>query len=320
MSLEMVKPSNKKINPNEIEIRPIRTLHHLKRTHDVQRNTWGYNDDMIIPYTQLISAQHNGGVLLGAFLKDELVGFLYGYLGMAGGKLYLFSQRMGVLPAMQGKGIGARLKFAQREQMLKQGIDTIVWTYDPLEGKNAMLNIEKLGGFVRTYVRDIYGSVNNPLQGGLGTDRFLLEWPLMHKRVTKRVNTRVRIAPPTEWLQEKKYRLVNFANWEHELPRPIAADLERSDDILLVQVPSNVQAIKRRDLSVARGWRTTTRAIFEAYFKRGYVITGFASEKRKKINTPNIYKLEKATFPAKIDFSSWAKGIEIRPQDEEKEE
>ena len=162
-----------------LEIKPIRSLFHLKRTHDIQRHVWGYRDDMIIPYTHMITVQHNGGTLLGAYVDGELVGFVYGYLGMSQGTLYLFSQRMGVLPAFQSHNIGTRLKLAQREQMLRQGIDIIVWTYDPLEGRNATLNIEKLGGVVRSYARDIYGHVQNPLQTGLTTDRFLLEWHLM---------------------------------------------------------------------------------------------------------------------------------------------
>jgi len=297
-----------------LEIKSIRSLYDLKRTHDIQRNTWGYRDLMIIPYTQLVSAQHCGGTLLGAYLDGELVGFLFGYLGMGGGSLYLFSQRMGVLPNVQSKGIGAALKLAQREQMLRQGIDTIVWTYDPLEGKNAMLNIEKLGGIVRTYVRDIYGQVENPLQAGLAMDRFLLEWHLMSDRVRERIRGTTPRSDAHQLLQDESNRLVNYANWDSELPRPIAADLELEDDVLLVQVPANLQIIKRRDLSIARGWRTTTRAIFETYFRRGYVVTGFASE--KKLNKPNIYKLEKVSIPSSIDFSAWSGGIDM-PEDKD---
>jgi predicted GNAT superfamily acetyltransferase len=156
----------------EIGIRPIKTLSDLRRCHEIQRAVWGYSDLMVFPYTILISMQHNGGVLLGAYVNDQLVGFVAGYLGMAGAKLYLFSQRMGVLPEYQSKGLGYRLKVAQREQMLRHGVDIVVWTYDPLEGRNASLNIEKLGGIVRSYARDIYGYVQNPLQTGLTTDRF----------------------------------------------------------------------------------------------------------------------------------------------------
>jgi len=262
---------------------------------------------MIFPYTILISAQHNGGVLLGAYVNDELVGFLFGYLGMAGSKLYLFSQRMGVLPEYQGMGLGYRMKIAQREQMLRQGIDIIIWTYDPLEGKNATLNIEKLGGIVRCYARDIYGFVDNPRQAGLNTDRFLLEWQLMSPRVRERVQTQYRRPRAEDWLGGQDLPLVNYASWEGDIPRPLAADLEIEEDCLLVQVPPDLQYIKRRDLGVARDWREITRIIFESYFQRGYVVTGFASSLQPRL--PNLYRLERKSFPAPIDFSSWARGV-----------
>ena len=56
-----------------IEIKPIRNVFDLKRIHNIQRNTWGYRDAMIIPYTHMISAMHSGGSLLGAFLEDQLI-------------------------------------------------------------------------------------------------------------------------------------------------------------------------------------------------------------------------------------------------------
>ena len=293
----------------DLEIKPIRSVFDLRRLHDIQRHVWGYRDEMIIPYTQMIAAANNGGTLIGAYVEGQLVGFVYGYLAMSGSTLYLFSQRMGVLPAYQSMGIATQLKLAQREQTLRRGIDLIVWTYDPLLGANASLNIEKLGGIARTYVRDIYGSgISNPLQAGLALDRFLLEWPLMSDRVRSRISGDYQRPSAKDWLENKTIRLINYANWNSNLPRPIAADLELGEDVLLVQAPSNFNAIKRRDLSIARGWRNMTRSIFETYFRRGYVVTGFASDKEP--NAPNIYKLEKVSFPSPIDYLSWAKGLE----------
>jgi predicted GNAT superfamily acetyltransferase len=291
----------------EIKIRPIRTLTDLRKCHEIQRATWGFTDLMVFPYTQLISAAHNGGVLLGAYDGPDLVGFVYGYLGMSGTKLYLFSQRMGVLPSYQSQGVGTKLKLAQRDQMLRQGIDLIVWTYDPLLGKNASLNIEKLGGFVRHYARDIYGAVNNPLQIGLSTDRFLLEWELMSDRVRERIRSAKPRPTANLWLSENKYRFVNYAAWESNLPRPMALDLELDDNVLLVQIPPDLNTIKRVDLGIARGWRESTREIFETYFRRGYVLTGFARSTEPHL--PNIYKIEKITLPTTSDFSSWVTGV-----------
>ncbi|MCB0156193.1 MAG: GNAT family N-acetyltransferase, partial [Anaerolineae bacterium] len=293
---------------DSIKIRPINTLTDLRKCHEIQRATWGFTDLMVFPYTQLISSAHNGGVLLGAYDDPELIGFVYGYLGMSGTKLYLFSQRMGVLPNYQGMGIGMRLKLAQRDQMLRQGIDLIVWTYDPLLGKNASLNIEKLGGIVRHYARDIYGAVNNPLQVGLSTDRYLVEWELMSPRVRERIRSNEPRPRAEEWLAEDKYRSVNYVIWEGELPRPIAADLELEDDVLLVQIPPDLNLIKRVDLSLARGWRESTRDIFETYFGHGYIVTGFA--RCHTPQTPNIYKMEKIVLPTTSDFSSWVGGVQ----------
>jgi predicted GNAT superfamily acetyltransferase len=226
---------------------------------------------------------------------------------MSGAKLYLFSQRMGVLPNFQSKGIGMKLKLAQRDAMLRKGIDLIVWTYDPLLGKNASLNVEKLGGIVRHYARDIYGAVSNPLQVGLSTDRFLLEWELMSDRVRQRIRSKGPRPLAADWLKEQKYNFVNYVTWESNLPRPIAADLEMDDKVLLVQIPHDLNLIKKMDLSVARGWRESTRDIFETYFRRGYVVTGFARSTDPQI--PNIYKIESTTLPTTSDFSSWVGGV-----------
>ncbi|MDM8518656.1 hypothetical protein QUF64_01310 [Anaerolineales bacterium HSG6] len=292
-----------------IKISPIKTLTDLRKCHEIQRATWGYTDLMVFPYTQLISAAHNGGVLLGAYDGMDLIGFLFGYLGMSGAKLYLFSQRMGVLPSHQGYGTGTLLKLAQRDQMLRQGIDLVVWTYDPLLGRNALLNIEKLGGFVRHYVRNIYGTVQNPLQVGLSTDRFLLEWELMSPRVRERIRSNTTRPLARDWLDAETYPLVNYIAWEGNIPRPIATELELKDDILLVQIPPDLNLIKKNDLSIARGWRESTRDVFETYFQRGYAVTGFARSTDPR--TPNIYKMEKGELANSSDFPSWAHGVKI---------
>ena len=297
---------NQHISSN-IKIRPINTLTDLRKCHEIQRATWGFTDLMVFPYTQLISSAHNGGVLLGAYDGPNLIGFVYGYLGMSGTKLYLFSQRMGVLPNYQGRGIGMKLKLAQRDQMLRQGIDLIVWTYDPLLGKNASLNIEKLGGIVRHYARDIYGAVNNPLQVGLSTDRFLAEWELMNPRVRERIRSKEVRPIAEDWLAADEYPSVNYVTWLGDLPRPIASDLEMDDDVLLVQIPPDLNLIKKIDLNIARGWRESTRDIFETYFQRGYVVTGFARCTMPQV--PNIYKIEKIVLPTISNFSSWVGGV-----------
>jgi predicted GNAT superfamily acetyltransferase len=101
--------------------------------------------------------------------------------------------------------------------------------------------------------------------------------------------------------------VINYAAWDSEVPLPLAVDLEAEQDQVLVQIPPDLQRIKSYDLSIAQQWRDTTRLIFETYFQRGYVVTGFASSMQSRL--PNLYRLERKTFPASFDFSAWADGV-----------
>lgn len=75
------------------------------------------------------------------------------------------------------------MKFFQREDAVRRGFELIEWTFDPLEIKNAYLNIEKLGAIARRYNVNQYGITSSPLQGGLPTDRLIAEWWLKSARV-----------------------------------------------------------------------------------------------------------------------------------------
>jgi predicted GNAT superfamily acetyltransferase len=92
---------------------------------------------------------------------------------------------LAVKEAYRNRGLGARLKLAQREEALDRGIRHIEWTFDPLEIKNAFLNIAKLGAIARTYLVDFYGVSSSRLQGGLPTDRLVAEWQIDSPRVTQ---------------------------------------------------------------------------------------------------------------------------------------
>jgi GNAT superfamily N-acetyltransferase len=132
----------------------------------VQRAAWDSDDIDIVPLHIMLTIARNGGVVLGAFAQDRLVGFVLGFLGTSNRygaeapatvKLKHCSHQLGVLPEWQSRGVGYALKVAQREAVLNQGVRLITWTYDPLESKNARLNIAKLGAVCNTYIRDYGG-------------------------------------------------------------------------------------------------------------------------------------------------------------------
>ncbi len=263
-----------------VTIRPLEGIAEFRACHAVQKEAWLFPDLLIIPYTQLITISHNGGTVLGAFDGQDLVGFVFGFLGRTEPDgLYLFSQRMGVLPAYQGRGIGERLKWAQRSWALGRGLDRILWTYDPLEAPNAHLNISKLGGLGRSYERDIYGEHDTPLHSHLPTDRFILEWALSSERVTARLSPGWR-APGLQELmaQAGVSRPANAVSWtEGGFPRcEDAGPIEGR--YALVEVPADWQGLRCADMALAADWRAKTRRIFEEAMQRGYVVSGYASE------------------------------------------
>jgi predicted GNAT superfamily acetyltransferase len=263
----------------QITIRKIEKVEHFRQCQDIQKQVWGFTDMQVIPFTQLMMAQKNGGIVLGAFDGEQVVGFVYGFMAMREGRLYLYSQRLGVLPHYQRQGIGYRLKIAQRNVMLTQGIDLIVWTFDALEGPNASLNIEKLGTIVRTYERDIYGPVvESTIHGGLNTDRFLAEWRLMSQRVREHLSPKYERPDSTTILAAGEAPLVNRATWDEDgWIEPGEVDLTLAEDKVLVEMPPYLQALKQANLELAQEWREKGRLMFEHYFTQGYAVTGFAT-------------------------------------------
>ena len=148
----------------------------FERCVEVQLAVWGYSDGDLIPKRVFIVADRIGGQVIGAFDQDVLVGFAMALPGYRDGKPYLHSHMLAVLPEYRNAGLGRRLKLAQRDDALARGFDRMEWTFDPLEIKNAHLNIARLGAIVRRYIRDFYGPTTSPLQGGLPTDRLVAEW------------------------------------------------------------------------------------------------------------------------------------------------
>jgi predicted GNAT superfamily acetyltransferase len=278
---------------SEIAIRLLETLEEFQACHDVQKAAWEFPDSLIIPYTQLVTFQHNGGVVLGAFDGRRLVGFVCGYLGRQGqGPIYLFSQRMGTLPAYQGRGIGEQLKWAQRTWALAQGLARILWTYDPLEAPNAWLNIVKLGGIVHQYERDIYGEHDTPLHDHLPTDRLLVEWELLGDGVVARLAPGWR-APGAGDLAARAGHPLNRVTWdERNLPHSAPPDLLRKEPVLLAEVPADWQGLRQADMALASDWRAKTRLLFEHYLSQGYAVTGYLSE-REAGRRRNFYLLER---------------------------
>jgi predicted GNAT superfamily acetyltransferase len=257
----------------EMVLRRIRTADEYRECEALQAEIWGTDDIVGVPMLDLITAQENGGLVIGAFSREkELVGFVYSFPGLTpSGQVKQCSVILGVAPAYRKRGLGYHLKMAQREATLAQGIDLITWTFDPLMSANAYLNLNKLGATSSTYLVNIYGA-GHGLNAGLETDRLLVEW-------------RLKEANRQDWsLGEDVLReavLVNEADSDPVTGLPVSRchDLDRTEDLLLVQIPRDIQALKEADLGSARAWRVDIRNIFQWYFGRGYAVVGFHPSK-----------------------------------------
>lgn len=284
-----------------LTIRPLATIEEYEKATDVQRRAWSMHDlsDAVPPHV-LLTAQKNGGLCAGAFDEHgEMIGFIFGFLGQASdGRLKHCSHMMGIIPDGQRKNTGYRIKLFQRQYVQKQGFDLITWTYDPLEGLNANLNIAKLGSIVHKYHHNLYGDSLGGLNRGLPTDRFEVEWWINSPRVRHFVEQSGdqgdgsnRMRPSLTQLQHEGATYALRAEFD-ELNVPQPHRFQSHAEKLLVEIPPDFQFIKQVAPDVARLWRHETAMLFSHAFHDGYAVTDFIrhedGERRR-----NYYLMEK---------------------------
>jgi len=245
-----------------ITIRRVDTNDEYEACVRMQHAIWGDDFTEIVPATMLKVTQHIGGVTAGAFDADgRLLGFVFGMMGAVDGRLVHWSDLLAVHPDARNKGLGRRLKLFQRQLLLPLGVETMFWTYDPLVTKNAYLNIVRLGARPTEYVVDMYGAdTHSAMQGGIGTDRFVVAWDLVTEggaNAPASAHTGDAQNPP----------IVDGLAPEGALP---------DTDVVRVEVPSDIDEVIARDLAVAARLRRTTRRIFTHYLQRGYRVSGFS--------------------------------------------
>ena len=241
-----------------IDTRPLTEREDLKTVVRVQREIWGFQDVDLIPLRLFVVASKIGGQVYGAFDGPQMVGFCMAIPGLkAGGKTYLHSHMLGVLPDYRNSGVGRTLKLTQREDALGRGISLIEWTFDPLEIKNAFFNMERLGAIVRRYVPNQYGTTSSPLHGGLPTDRCIAEWWI----ASPRVNAIIAGQP-----------------------------FERNPVEARVAIPSDIAAIRAKDFGCARDIQQKASEQFRGAFDRGLAVIAF--EKSEQAGTYLLGKWE----------------------------
>lgn len=242
----------------EISIRPINSIFEMHEVEELQRIVWQVPDIEVVPNSQLIAAVKAGGVLLGAFDREKMVGFAYGFVSYEKGQMAHHSHMLAVLPEYRNYKLGEKLKRAQKDFVLRQGVTMMSWTFDPLQSLNAYFNFHKLGVVSDTYFVDFYGDDAPSFLHQNSTDRLWVFWHLDQEK------------PKPEVYLENVKRLVQLEKGEI----PSTFDLN-DEEYLAIEIPTNINKLQDENLELAVEWRKATRNAFVESFRKGYTATEF---------------------------------------------
>ena len=246
-------------------IREINQLNEMLELEQFQKEIWGVEDREVFPALAMVPLKEVGGVIIGAFEAERLIGFVLGFPGFEAGHCTLHSDMLAVRPEYRSAGLGRQLKLNQRAKAIEKGIDTITWTFDPLQSLNAHFNFRKLGVTSRRYLPNFYGETTSFLHS-TGTDRLWVSWDLKSEHVIDRINNARLEGPPAD------VPVVLQVGEEGTKPVRMA---ERLSQRKFVDIPANINELAVNDLPLARLWREATREIFVEAMAGGFVVEDF---------------------------------------------
>ena len=275
----------------EIVVRDLNSVDDLNQLKAVEKEVWGMDDDDAMPLTVAIALRAAGNIFVGAFDKDKLVGFAFGFLGQEHGQTTIHSHMLAVLDRYRHLNLGARLKQAQRERAIAMGVREMTWTFDPLQSRNAHFNFAKLGVLSDTYKVDFYGPQTSSVLHRNGTDRLWVRWVLQSRRVRDRLAGK---SARTETLDALKLLapLVRFNGDGRPARADIAESLSRQR--VSIEIPGEILDVERADMALAREWREATRWAFRETIQAGFFVAEFCRSIRGQ-QGPGAYLLQRGT-------------------------
>ena len=251
-----------------MQIRLLKSPKEFQACEAIQKAVWG---TVGVASEVMIVTQKYGGAVFGAFVDGECVGFIYAFLARRHGRLIHWSHQMAVRVGFRDRGIGFKMKLAHRRYALQQGLASICWTFDPLQSRNAALNIDRLGGQVEDYLPDCYGHFPSLIEKDLPSDRFVVNWKIASARVERRLRGH---RPPIDAATLPRVNPTRRTG-EFLENRRLLLSLHRPR--LLVEIPTNTERMRAKSLDLARRWRMETRRIFQNYFSIGYGVVGLVT-------------------------------------------
>lgn len=250
----------------DIVVRPVTSPDDFRACVHMQLEVWGRAYTDYAPATLLQVSTYVGGIVLGAFsFTGDLVGFVFGFTGVADGESTHWSHMLGVRESVRNLGVGRLLKNAQRAELARRGVKVMSWTFDPLGAKNAHLNLNLLAARVVKYVPDMYGTTASPLHYGLPTDRLIVAVDTMEPNAGVRMRPSHIVAPILS-------------------PQPRANDtLVRRGDLppsVRIEIPPDIGVLVARSIDEVATWRAAVNEHFRWALGRGYRVTGLSRDAR----------------------------------------
>lgn len=257
--------------PDGIVIRPLATHAERAEAVRIQEETWGAGFSEKVPAAMLLVAERTGGVAAAAFAGDDrMLGFVFGVTGIRDGVLVHWSDILAVRKDVQSRGIGRALKQYQHERCRAIGVVRMHWTYDPFVARNAHLNLNVLGARIAEFVPDMYGTgTNSPLHGNLGTDRFVVDWPVQET--------------PTPMPDDPALLKDAVFVGGPGAASGASADALPPAAMVAVPVPREYGSLLAGNPDRARVWRASARRAFLHYLDLGYRVTAFVPAARDDV-------------------------------------
>lgn len=256
---------------DKITIRELETMSDINKTVELQKAVWRMSDvEASSPHT-LRAIVHAGGAVIAAEAAGRLVGFCFGMAAWRAGELWLWSHMAGVRPEYQGRGIGLKLKLAQREWALSKGFRRMAWTFDPMQSGNANFNFNRLGATARAYSVNHYGDMQDDINAGMASDRLEAQWQLDSPRVIALAEGGGRDDSPASAAVNLVY--VDTANQlRHQQPDNF------SDARYGIEIPFDIAGLKAANLERAMTWQMSVRRAMTSLLDAGYIVSGFVRD------------------------------------------
>ena len=270
-----------------VSIRLLRDPTDFLQCEQIQKEVWG---TVSLSAEALRVVGDFGGMVLGCFQGGRLLGFISALLARRPGELIHWSFQMAVRKRHRDRGLGFRMKLAHRRLALKNGIRSICWSYDPLQSRNAALNIRRLRALPEEYAEDYYGHFPSLIERGVPSDRFLVRWKIASPVVERHLRKGTSGGSETLFASSQVVNVTERLTNGFLTNRKVRLGLEARR--LLVEIPCDTDRMRQKDLPLALDWRRVTRKLLPYYLRRGYRVTDFL-EQGPPSHARYFYLLEK---------------------------